>query len=48
MLDKEQNIWRLFHVLAELLFTTSETEQDYYHQKVNVGVATRVPEWVKT
>ena len=27
---------RLFHVLAQFLFTTSETELDYYHQKVSV------------
>ena len=30
-----QNICRLFHFLAQFLFTTSETEPDYYHQKVN-------------
>ena len=29
-----QNIWRLFHILAQFLLTTSETEPDYYHQKV--------------
>ena len=34
-----QNICRLFHVLAQFLFTTSETELDYYHQRVNVWVA---------
>ena len=28
----EQNICRLFHVLAQLLFTTSERELDFYHQ----------------
>ena len=31
-----QNICSFFHVLAQFLFTTSETEIDYYHQKVNV------------
>ena len=25
-----QNICRLFHVLGQIFFTTSETEQDYY------------------
>ena len=30
-----QNIWKLFHSLAQFLLTTSETEPDYYHQKVN-------------
>ena len=34
-----QNICRLFHLLEQFLFTTSETELDYYQQKVNVQVA---------
>ena len=29
-----QNMWRLFHFLAQFLFTTTETEVHYYHQKV--------------
>ena len=37
-----QNICRLFHVLAQFLFYTSEMELDYYHQKVNVRVILRV------
>ena len=32
----EQNIWRLFHVLAQFLFTLSETKLNYYHQKVSL------------
>ena len=28
-----------FHILAKPLFTTSERELDYHHQKVNIGVA---------
>ena len=28
-----KNICRLFHVLAQFPFTTSERELDYYHQK---------------
>ena len=37
-----QNICRLFHFLAQFLFTTSKTELDYYHQKVSARVASRV------
>ena len=37
-----QKIQRLFHFLAQFVFTTSETEVDYYHQKVNVRVAERL------
>ena len=43
-----QNIWRLFQFLAELFFTTSETELDYYRQKVSVRVASQVAELLKT
>ena len=43
-----QNIWRLFHFLAQFLFTTSKTELQYYHQKVSVRVASRVAERSKT
>ena len=43
-----QKICRLFHFLAQLVFTTSEMELDYYHQKVNVRVASRIAEWLKT
>ena len=35
---------RLFCVLAQFLFTTSETELDYYDQKVNVQVASPLAE----
>ena len=42
------NIWRLFHFLAQCFFTTSETDLDYYHQKVSVRVASRVAERLKT
>ena len=41
------NLCRLFHVLAQLLFTTSETELYYYHQKVNIRVAWWVVERFK-
>ena len=39
---------RLFRDLVQFLFTTRETELDYYHQKVNVRVASRVAERLKT
>ena len=42
-----QNICRLFNFLAQFVFTTSETEVDYYHQKVNVRFASRVAERLK-
>ena len=31
----EQDIYRLFVVLAQFLFTTSETEIDYYKHKMD-------------
>ena len=43
-----QNICRLFHFLAQFLLTTSETELNYDHQKVNVHVASRVAEQIRT
>ena len=43
-----QNTWKLFHFLAQFFFTSSETELDYYHQKVSVRVASRLAERVKT
>ena len=36
-----------FHFLARFLFTTNDTELDYYHKKKNVRVAPRVPEGLK-
>ena len=39
------SVQRLF--LVQFFFTTSETEPDYYHQKVNIGVASRVAEQFK-
>ena len=35
----EQNICRLFYFLTQFVFTTIETELNYYHQKLNVRVA---------
>ena len=43
-----QNIFSLFQVLVQFLFTSSETEIDYYHQKVNVRNVSRVAERFKT
>ena len=42
-----QNICRLFHFLAQFFFT-SETELDYDHHKLNVRVASKVAESIKT
>ena len=39
-----QNISRLFHFVAQFLFTTTETELDCYHQRVNVRVAEQFAE----
>ena len=36
-----QNIQRMFHVLEQLPFNTSETELDYYHHKVSVRFTLR-------
>ena len=43
-----QKVRRLFHVLSQFLFTTSEMELDYYHQKVNVRDASQVVEHIET
>ena len=42
-----RNICRLFHMLPQFL-TTSETEIDYYHQKMNVQVALGLAERPRT
>ena len=38
----------IFHFSAQFVFTTSETELDYYHQKVNVWVVSRVAKRLNT
>ena len=43
-----QNICRPFDFLAQFVFTTSETELHYHHPKVNIPVASRVAEQIKT
>ena len=43
-----QNIWRHCHILESFFFTTNKMKLDYYHQKNNVQVATRVGEPLKT
>ena len=43
-----ENIYWLFHILAQVPFTTSERELDHYHQKVNIQVASRGSEQLKT
>ena len=44
----KQNIDRLFHLLTQFVFTTNETDLYYYHEKLNVQVASRVAEQLKT
>ena len=48
MYNLGQNNCRLFHVLAQLTFNPSERELVYYHEKVNVRVASWVSERFKT
>ena len=48
MFNLGQNICNLFNFLVQFLFTTSETELEYYHQKINVRVALQVAEQLKT
>ena len=43
-----KNACRLFHFFTQFVFTTSETELDYYPQKVNARVASLVAERLKT
>ena len=44
----EKNTCKLFHVLAQFLFTTGETKLDYDHQKMNLRIASRVAKQLKT
>ena len=39
---------RFSHILTQFLITTSEWELDYYHEKVNVKVASQVAKPRKT
>ena len=48
MIYNLKNLCRLFHVLVQFLSALSETELDYYHPKLNVQVALRVAEQLKT
>ena len=41
----EQDIYRLFVVLAQFLFTTSETEIDYYKHKIDFFRTPSVSNW---
>ena len=43
-----QNVCRLFHILTQFPLTKGKAELDYYHQKVNIRVASRVTERLKT
>lgn len=44
MHNLRQNVCRLFYGEAEHLFPKSEKKLDYYHQKMNVRVASLVAE----
>ena len=44
----KKNSWRLFHVSPQFPFITSEMELDYYHQKLNKCVNSRVIERLNT
>ena len=46
--NHKQNVCKFFHALAQFPFTKSDSELDYYHKEVNVGVASRVAERLKT
>ena len=44
---KKENVCRLFQILAQFPFTKSETELDYYHQKVNARVVSQIAKLFK-
>ena len=46
--NHKQNVCKFFHALAQFPFTKSDSELDYCHEEVNVGVASRVAERLKT
>ena len=49
MYNHLKNICRLFHILPQQSsLNITERELDYYHQKVNIQVASRVAEQLKT
>ena len=48
VLQLRKNICKFFHILAQFSFSTSEKELAYYHQRVNVRVASRVAKHLKT
>ena len=45
---KEKNICRFFHNLTQFPFTTTERELGYHHQKINIIVASRAANLLKT
>ena len=44
----EKSICRSFHILAQFSFTLSQRGQNHYQLKVNIRVASQVPERFKT
>ena len=47
LLNLGQNIYRLFHLMAQFPFTKNDTELDYYPQKVNARVVSGVAKILK-
>ena len=47
-IEHGQNIFRPFQVLDQCLFTKSETDLDYHHQKKNALVVSQVNEKRRT
>ena len=43
-----KNICGIFYFLTKFSFTTNKTEIDYYHQRVNIPIASQVAERLKT
>ena len=42
------NILELYNVLVQIRLTTSKTKRDIYYVKLDILVASRVAEWLKT
>ena len=40
--NRWKTVCSIFHILAQIPFTTSKRELDFYHQKVNTQIASRV------
>ena len=45
--NEGKNTWRLFHILEQFSLNTSEKKLDYYNQKVNIRISSRVAQRLK-